>query len=389
MECACSNHSVYNVNVNNYCRYKTIEEALSQSSVYSEPLFLNDFAPIHPRLRYDYIHDFSLPFPVELYSYSHGNNLGTMWYVWKVPSDPGERDQNKSKHLMEKVDFNIKLYHTREMRRQFFSRYGLVCDAKQSVLVDMYQFLTGDSSTTSISKDVEKRLKFMLDSQDPEVVFDLRVNNSGRPEMYAEFWKCVQELIHEHALKAVDDRRHGCICHMAVAFSVNDLRNQIVSKYPNITAPSIEWIRCQFWPRNPFRKSASHHSGQFDIKFMVQSRQVNADHIDSHYCAAIFKYLRELAIKFRMHTSFVSQDDKHFVKVGEPGFPVAAVERGKQVVVSADAPFSVGDHDFTKAKIIPSVTLLCNVPEKITESFYSGKVQVTLKGGIFEPSSPL
>ena len=51
-----SNHSVYNVNVNNYCRYKTIEEALSQSSVYSEPLFLNDFAPIHPRLRYDYIH---------------------------------------------------------------------------------------------------------------------------------------------------------------------------------------------------------------------------------------------------------------------------------------------------------------------------------------------
>ena len=116
---------------------------------------------------------------------------------------------------------------------------------------------------------------------------------------------------------------------------------------------------------------------------------MNADHIDSHYCAAIFKYLRELAIKFRMHTSFVSQDDKHFVKVGEPGFPVAAVERGKQVVVSADAPFSVGDHDFTKAKIIPSVTLLCNVPEKITESFYSGKVQVTLKDGIFEPSSPL
>ena len=68
----------------------------------------------------------------------------------------------------------------------------------------------------------------MLDSQDPEVVFDLRVNNPGRPEMYSEFWGCVRELIHEHALNAVDDRRHGRICHMAVAFSVNDLRNQIV-----------------------------------------------------------------------------------------------------------------------------------------------------------------
>ena len=83
------------------------------------------------------------------------------------------------------------------------------------------------------------------------------------------------------------------------------------------------------------------------------------------------------------------QDDKHFIKVGEPGYPVAAVDRGKQVVVSAAAPFSVGDHDFTKAKIIPSVTLLCNVPGKITDSFYPGKVHVALKDGIFEPSSPL
>ena len=41
----------------------------------------------------------------------------------------------------------------------------------------------------------------MLDSQDPEVVFDLRVNNSGRPEMYAEFWKCVGSLFMNMLLK--------------------------------------------------------------------------------------------------------------------------------------------------------------------------------------------
>ena len=285
------------------CRYKSIEEVLSQSCVYSEPLFLNDFAPIHPRLRYNYIHELSLPFPVELYSYSYGNNLGTLWYAWKVPYDSSERDVNKSKQLMRVIDSNVKVYHTREMRRQFVSRYGLVCEAKQSVLVNMYQFLTGDGSATSISKDVMERLEFMLDSQDPDVVFDLRVNNPGRPEVYSEFWSRVRELINEHSLKAVDDRRHGHICHMAVAFSVNDLREQIVSKYPDINAPSVEWIRCQFWPRNPFRQSASHYSAQFAIKFMVQSRQVNADHVDSHYCAAIFKYLRELAIMFRSHTS--------------------------------------------------------------------------------------
>ena len=54
-------------------RYKTIEEALSQACTYSEPLFVNDFAPIHPMLHYNYIHELSLPFSIELYSYSYGH----------------------------------------------------------------------------------------------------------------------------------------------------------------------------------------------------------------------------------------------------------------------------------------------------------------------------
>lgn len=42
----------------------------------------------------------------------------------------------------------------------------------------------------------------MLDSQDPDVVFDLRVN-----KMYTEFWRSVRELINERSLRAVDDGR--------------------------------------------------------------------------------------------------------------------------------------------------------------------------------------
>ena len=36
---------------------------------------------------------------------------------------------------------------------------------------------------------------------------------------------------------------------LAVAFTINDLHNQIVAKYPDIVASSICWILCQFWPR--------------------------------------------------------------------------------------------------------------------------------------------
>ena len=42
----------------------------------------------------------------------------------------------------------------------------------------------------------------------------------------------------------------------------------------------------------------------------------------------------------------ICQDDKHHCKVEEPGYPLAAVERGKQVIVAVDKMI-VGDHDFT------------------------------------------
>ena len=89
----------------------------------------------------------------------------------------------------------------------------------------------------------------MLDSQDPEVVFDLRDVNQGRPQIYEQFWIQVEAFINEKALEAVDSRRHGTVCHFAAAFSVRDLRDQVLHKNPGLEAPSLEWIRAQFWPK--------------------------------------------------------------------------------------------------------------------------------------------
>ncbi len=164
---------------------------------------------------------------------------------------------------------------------------------------------------------------------------------------------------------------------------MRDLRDQIVAKNSEIDVPSLEWIRAQFWPRNPFRRSCSSMTGRLAIKFMIQSRQLHADHIDSHYCAAIFKYLKHFAIMFRDHSAMVCLDDKHNIKIGEPDFPVAAVDRGKEVLVGMNSKFMVGDHDFTKTKFTPSVALVCDIPKDISESFYGGKVYVTMKDAIF------
>ena len=91
---------------------------------------------------------------------------------------------------------------------------------------------------------------------------------------------------------------------------------------------------------------------------------------------------------FRDHLTMVCLDDKHNIKIGEPGFPVAAVDRGREVVVGSNSSFQVGDHDFTKAKVTPSVTLVCDVPESLDETFYHGNVHVCYKDTIFQPSSP-
>ena len=85
----------------------------------------------------------------------------------------------------------------------------------------------------------------------------------------------------------------------------------------------------------------------------------------------------------------VCLDDKHRLKVGEPGLPVASVERGKKVLVSLNETFQVCDHGFTCFSLIPSVTLLIDISDKIDGSWYEGEVHVGFKDAVFEPSSCL
>ncbi|XP_019863660.1 PREDICTED: uncharacterized protein LOC109592718 [Amphimedon queenslandica] len=177
---------------------------------------------------------------------------------------------------------------------------------------------------------------------------------------------------------------------MAKAISIRDLIEQ-VSKLcpPNTPIPSNSWVQLNFCPRNPRSHSSKKYTSRLNAKHMIQKRQFRKTHPDSHFCAAVFRYMRDYAIKFRDISVFACIDDKHFIKVGEPGFPIAAAERGREVIVSSNEVFVVGDHDFTKFKIIPSVVLLVDIPETIDGSFYSGQVFVGLKDGIFEASSPI
>ena len=58
----------------------------------------------------------------------------------------------------------------------------------------------------------------------------------------------------------------------------------------------------------------------------------------------------------------VSADTKCKISVGEPGFPIAAVTRGK-LVVGKNETFKVGDHDYSEVSLIPDAMLFHSIPE--------------------------
>ena len=95
---------------------------------------------------------------------------------------------------------------------------------------------------------------------------------------------------------------------------------------------------------------------------MAQKCQLRKYHEDAHYAFALFRHQKEMAIKYQSLATFASLDNKHQVPVGEPE---ASVEHGKKVLVGVDRAFEVGDHDFTRCSLTPSVTLVINTPDSI------------------------
>ena len=62
-------------------------------------------------------------------------------------------------------------------------------------------------------------------------------------------------------------------------------------------------------------------------------------------------------------------DDNHSMKIGEPVYPLAVIERGKEILVAKGTKLMVGDYDFTKLLMTQSVVLNANLPEKVEVKF--------------------
>lgn len=121
---------------------------------------------------------------------------------------------------------------------------------------------------------MRSRILASIDSQDTNVVFDMRNLIHEDETKFDDFFNEDEKIINEYESKAVDDLRHGLVSHIDVALYVADLRNQIDSRLPQGSAiPSVEWLRLQFMPKVPALASASQYTGRFPLKHRIQSRQ--------------------------------------------------------------------------------------------------------------------
>lgn len=62
---------------------------------------------------------------------------------------------------------------------------------------------------------------------------------------------------------------------------------------PSTPIPSLSWFRMAFAPQN--KRHESRFTGRLQVKRMVQQRQLHANHVDTHYASAIFRYVASIA----------------------------------------------------------------------------------------------
>ena len=381
-------------------RYSRLVQALNSVS-YNDVICLNEYAPVEKWRRYEYIK--TLTIPCKVVKFTHSTGRINITFLWKIDPDADTNGIFQSSvKVRDDLLKDLPIYHTRAMRSEFIQSFGKVTGTKSAVLREAYRRLTNDSSAAgNIDQElVDKRVQELLDMQDPDLIWDLRVDNKGQPENLEFLAEC-KRYIEGVAETAVDDCRHDnvendadgnqeVITHLATALSISDLHNQVSTRIPDGTAiPPKQWLSIQMWPRKVSSATSRYFTGRLKLKFMVQSRQFRKSRIGCHYASSLFRYEKEFSIKCKPHIDFVCMDDKHTCKVGEPGYPLASVERGKRVLVNKNESFQVGDHDFSVLSITPSVTFLVDIPDTIESSFYRGQVYVGIKENCFEPSSPI
>ena len=158
---------------------------------------------------------------------------------------------------LKKIEREILIYHTRAMRAAFYRQTAALTElqAKSHHIRAIYRGLTSDASTEITSSEIEARVQYAMEMEDPDNICDLRHLNKGRPgDTFKLFFEKLENLV--SSITAADDRRHG-IAHMSEFISIRDLIEQVKKDLPEGTPITSETtVTFAFAPPNIHAKSS-------------------------------------------------------------------------------------------------------------------------------------
>ena len=104
---------------------------------------------------------------------------------------------------------------------------------------------------------------------------------------------------------------------------------------------TYSWFLLQFRPAHWTISKMLHRTGRFRIRRVVQAQLFQKSNPDDHYANAAYKFMRERVVKTSQNIAFFSADAKCKVPIGESGYPIAVVTRGKKVIVGLNAALKI------------------------------------------------
>ncbi|GES77507.1 hypothetical protein GLOIN_2v1482475 [Rhizophagus clarus] len=179
-------------------KFKAISDLLQNSDFYELHL-LNNYLPQDKKVRYEFINELQVNCTFTLYRYYHENYLGTLNFIWKIPDLISEQDKSQEAQMLTLANKMIPSYFTHQMRKNVTEKYSLIAKMAPSVWKLLYNDLAGDNSTPphELSKEMQEKLRTILELQDADIVMDLRINNGFRGTKFDIFWNKLSEYFNE------------------------------------------------------------------------------------------------------------------------------------------------------------------------------------------------
>ena len=187
-------------------RYRSLHNSILHAKDF-EPILVEDHSPACPKRRYDYNRGLAVPVKCVLYSYTGSRKH--LHFVWRISEDMTEGEMLKENmSVVQELRKKLPTYHTRAMRRDFIHSFGRYTNSKPAILREVYRTLTGDASSasTTAQEEVDTRVEKLLETEDPDLIWDLRVQNAGRPESFTVFLEECQHYLDAAVETTVDER---------------------------------------------------------------------------------------------------------------------------------------------------------------------------------------